>query len=171
MTKVVELLTIGRNIKVSFGRRAIDVPAKVDTGADSSSIWASNIRVGKDGILRFSLFGEGSEYYNGKIYKRSSFAVASVTSSSGHTQIRYRVKIPVKVGGKKINTWFNLSDRSRNRYPVLIGRRTLSGKFLVDVRLSDFQDSPRLVSKKLNAELEVDPAYFHNKYLKGKKKG
>ena len=57
---------------VSIGKRAIDIPAKIDTGADSSSIWASNIRVDKNGVLRFSLFGEGSPYYNGKIYKRKN---------------------------------------------------------------------------------------------------
>ena len=40
---------IGRNVKIHFNRR-MDVPAKVDTGADSSAVWASNIRVGKDGV-------------------------------------------------------------------------------------------------------------------------
>ena len=50
-----QLDTIGRSIYIDFGRRATDVPAKIDTGADSSSVWASNIRVDKDGVLTFSL--------------------------------------------------------------------------------------------------------------------
>ena len=33
-----------------------NVPAKIDTGADSSAIWASNIEMQKNGILKFSLF-------------------------------------------------------------------------------------------------------------------
>ena len=75
---------------VSIGKRAVNVLAKIDTGADRSSIWASNIRVGQDGVLRFSLFGEGSPCYNGKIFKRTDFSVARVRSSNGTSQIRYK---------------------------------------------------------------------------------
>ena len=32
------------------------IPAKIDTGADSSSIWVSHIRMDKDGTLFFQLF-------------------------------------------------------------------------------------------------------------------
>lgn len=60
---------------VDFGKRAQKVPAKIDTGADSSAVWASNIRIGKDGVLVL-LFGKGSPYYNGKIFKRTDYTVA-----------------------------------------------------------------------------------------------
>ena len=98
---------IGRNVRVDFGKRAIGVPAKVDTGADSSSVWASNIRVDKDGVLKFALFGKGSPYYNGKIFKRTDFTVAMVRSSSGHEQIRYRTHFTVTIKGRKIKALFN----------------------------------------------------------------
>ena len=39
------------------------VPAKIDTGADSSAIWASNIDMKEDGTLIFSLFGKKSPFY------------------------------------------------------------------------------------------------------------
>ena len=53
-----ERIVIGRNTHVDFGKRAAGVPAKIDTGADGSAVWASNIRVDKNGVLKFSLFGE-----------------------------------------------------------------------------------------------------------------
>ena len=34
----------------------VTIPAKIDTGADGSSIWASNIRLNR-GKLSFNLFG------------------------------------------------------------------------------------------------------------------
>ena len=127
-------IIIGRNVRIHFSQR-MDVPAKVDTGADNSAVWASNIRVGKDGVLRFSLFGEGSPYYTGKLIKRTEYSVAAVRSASGHQVIKYCTYFTVRIGGRKIRVLFGLSDRSLHNFPVLIGRRTLhKGRFLVDVR-------------------------------------
>ncbi|NBW29050.1 hypothetical protein EBR37_01550, partial [bacterium] len=38
--------------------------------------------------------------------------------------------------GRKLKTKVNLSNRSLNTYPILIGRRTINGKFVVDVSKS-----------------------------------
>ena len=164
---------IGRNVYVDFGRRAIGVSAKVDTGADSSSVWASNIRVDKDGVLRFSLFGKGSPHYNGKVFRRTNYLVAVVRSSSGHEQIRYRTHFTITIKGRKIKALFNLSDRSNNVYPVLIGRRTIAGKFLVDVCERDHVHQYKYTAdnKVLNKELARNPYKFYKKYhQKGGKK-
>lgn len=158
---------------VDFGRRAQRVPAKIDTGADSSAVWATKIRIDKDGVLRFALFGEGSPYYNGKIFKRTDYAVAKVRSSTGHEQIRYRTHFTVTIKGRRIKALFNLSDRSGNLYPVLIGRRTISGKFLVDVRKRSFAHQYKYAADNevLNKELTKDPYKFYKKYhQKGGKK-
>jgi hypothetical protein len=164
--------TIGIVELVSFGRRAENVPAKIDTGADSSAIWATNIRVGRDGVLRFSLFGEGSKYYNGKIFKRSDFDAASVKSSNGQSEIRYRTHLVVTIAGRKIRAKFNLSDRAHNTYKVLIGRRTISGKFVVDVGQNRTHLPAPQKTKLLNKKLRRNSYEFHKKYVKvsGRKK-
>lgn len=100
-----------------------NVPAKIDTGADSSSIWASHIRVTKDGVLHFRLFDENSPFYTGKAFKRKDYKAAVIRSSSGHEQIRYRAYLTLKLKGRRIKVLFNLSDRSKNNFPILIGRR------------------------------------------------
>ena len=64
-----KLPIIGSNVLVSICGRD-KVPAKIDTGADSSSIWVSHLRIDKDGVLKFRLFGESSPFYNGKVIKR-----------------------------------------------------------------------------------------------------
>lgn len=161
-----KLLVIGSSELVSVGRRAIGVPAKIDTGADTSSIWASNIRVDRDGVLKFSLFGEGSEYYNGKIYKRTNYKVAVVRNANGHEQIRYRTHFAITMAGRKIRVLLNLSDRSRNNYPVLIGRRTIANKFLVDVSKKAISYPKIARTKRLNRELQRSPYEFHKKYAK-----
>lgn len=111
---------------------AIQVAAKVDTGADSSSIWATNIQE-RDGTLTFTLFGLGSAHYSGTLISTDSFEQVSVKNSFGSTEYRYKVKIPTVIEGRKIRVAFTLADRSATLYPVLIGRNTLKGKFYVDV--------------------------------------
>ena len=164
-----DLPIIGSTTCVSIAGRE-NVPAKVDTGADSSSIWASNLRVKEDGTLVFSLFGKRSPYYTGKVFKRKDFSVAVVRSATGHEQICYRTHFPITIKGRKIRILFNLSDRGNNNFPILIGRRSLSGKFLVDVSKSEVarpSKNPR--TKPLRAELKRDPYKFYKKYTERNK--
>ncbi|MDR2524283.1 MAG: RimK/LysX family protein [Candidatus Nomurabacteria bacterium] len=147
------------------------IPAKIDTGADSSSIWASHVRIDRDGVLKFRLFGEGSRYYSGKVVKRTNFKVTSVRNSTGHSQLRYSTHFTVALGGKKIRALFNLSDRSNSSFPILIGRRTISGKFFVDVdkrvvKLNRKTNPTDRTIRGLNRALTENPYVFHQKYVK-----
>lgn len=122
---------IGSKVFVSVEDIA-KIPAKVDTGAYTSSVWASNIRE-ENGKLFFELFAPGSKFYTGRTIKRKNFSKTSVTSSNGHAEIRYVVFMHITIGDREFSTPFTLADRSGLTFPVLIGRRTLRKKFLVDV--------------------------------------
>lgn len=133
MTKA-EKTVLGRMTWVDFFDDQIHhVFAKVDTGADLSSVWASNISVDHDGYLHFTLFDKNSEFYTGRVITKKSFKVTLVRSSNGHEQIRYTVQLKVKIGGRLIRATFTLTDRSKNRFPILIGSKLLRNKFIVDV--------------------------------------
>lgn len=126
--------TLGSKEVVSFPELGFaDVPAKVDTGADSSAIWASRAVVNAQGELSFTLFAPGNRFYTGKELLTTEFKRTSVKNSSGDREFRYKVRLLVRLDGRKIRAWFNLADRSSMRYPVLLGRRLLHGKFVVDV--------------------------------------
>lgn len=166
-----ELQVIGRNVLVDFvgrNKHITAVPAKVDTGADSSSLWASNIAVSKKGLLKFTLFAEGSKYYTGEVLKRRSYRAAVVRSSNGHEQIRYRIEMPVRVAGKRVRVGFYLSDRSLNDFPILLGRRTLNKKFLVDVSVKEYKTAPK-IKRGIYEEMIKDPYAFHKKYYQDEK--
>jgi len=53
-----EKTVIGSTEFVDFGKRAQKVPAKIDTGADSSAVWASNIRIDKADSLPDTFLGK-----------------------------------------------------------------------------------------------------------------
>jgi len=144
-----DLDSIGRNALITVSGIA-DVPAKVDTGADSSSIWATNIHE-ENGELRFTLFDAENELYTGEemSFPEGKYKQVEVYSSSGEFQIRYKVALPVMVEGKHVEARFTLADRRAMAYPVLLGRNFLKGQFLVDVSQGIDHDIHRsLVQKK-----------------------
>ncbi len=130
-----QLQTIGRAEHISFPKLNITVPARVDTGARTSAIWASNIKV-VGTQLQFVLFDKSSEYYNGEVLTAVSYGTIPVTSSMGTVEERYVVKLLVQLEGRKINASFTLANRSTQVYPVLVGRNILRGKFIVNVKLA-----------------------------------
>ncbi len=127
------LTAIGTTEKIALLDYGLEkVPAKVDTGADSSAIWASNI-LEKDGQLQFTLFGPSSPYFSGKEIRTRKYSSVSVKNSFGYSEVRYKVKMRLVIAGRTIKASVGLANRASNRFPVLIGRRTLHGKFVVDV--------------------------------------
>lgn len=157
---------IGKNTVIDFIGYADSIPAKVDTGADSSSVWVSDLYIDDNNNLRFKLFDKTSPAYTGEEIVRTDFAVAKIRSSSGHVQVRYRTHFSVKLAGRRMRVLFNLSDRSKNIFPALIGRRTLHGKFHVDVSqgVQDNIAKSKNTTKRLQEELMKDPHAFYKKY-------
>lgn len=162
-----DLPIIGNSVRIEVAGIK-EVPAKVDTGAESSSIWVSDIVMEEDGRISFCLFAPGSEFYTGERLYSDDYKAMSVRNSTGQATVRYRVHLPVVIKGKKIKAGFTLADRSRNNFPILIGRRLLKGRFLVDVSKLDVPYPSRPEDTRLNEELSNNPQEFHQRYIKGK---
>jgi len=132
---MIALTLIGRAEKVEFPQLfALKVPAKIDTGADASSIWAHKVE--NDGKnLNVTFFGPKSSFYDGKVHTflPNQHTITRVSNSFGHREMRYKVTLQIRVKNRLINGSFTLADRSTKLYPVLLGRSLLKHKFLVDV--------------------------------------
>ena len=128
-----KLTHLGRAEKVKLpGIHDGFVPARIDSGATVSSIWASSIEETERG-LEFYLFGENSPYYTGDKQVITDYSTHIVSSSMGQLQTRYRVKLSVVLKSRRMLASFTLADRSTQAYPILIGRNILRNKFIVDV--------------------------------------
>jgi len=134
--KMDNLPVIGRAEEVSFpGVDLNSVPARIDTGARTSSIWASKA-LAKEGVLSVVFLGPGQKAYNkDKVHTFEHFSQLKVMSSNGQIQDRYLISLVIKIGNKKIRAKFTLADRSTQVYPVLVGRNVLKGKFVVNVKV------------------------------------
>ncbi|HSX29775.1 MAG TPA: RimK/LysX family protein [Candidatus Saccharimonadales bacterium] len=130
------------------------VHARIDTGAQTSAIWASVITQ-QDGRLGVVFFGKGHPLYDGVVHYFDDFTYGMVTSSNGQAEPRYKIRLSIKLGGKRIRARFTLADRSTQVYPVLIGRNILRGKFVVDVKQGTaLKTAERIHSAALQSRLE-----------------
>lgn len=140
MTKFYKLL-IGRAEPIDFPMLGLEaVPAKVDTGAFRSAIHAKDLKIVTiDGTetLQGSILGGNSFHQEGVPFVTSDFRVITVENSFGHSEERYEIKLDVKIGIRTFKTSFSLADRSTKIYPVLIGRKFLNGRFLIDTTLAN----------------------------------
>ncbi len=131
------LKTIGRQDLVDLpGLQLLDIDAKVDTGAYTSSLHVKAVEAfEKDGQLwvRFKLDHPHNAAYNNKAFRMPVFAHKPIKSSSGQAEFRYIVQTDIQLFGKRYKTEFSLTDRSQMDFPVLLGRKLLYRKFIVDV--------------------------------------
>src|SRR5882762_3781373 len=110
------LETIGTTENINLPEFGLHrVPAKIDTGADSCSIWASDVRVDDDGALSYVLFGPGSRLYTGERLHAEMYRTRSVKNSFGVAEFRYKVRMQTQIGKRKIRAWFTLADRAEMR--------------------------------------------------------
>ena len=108
----------------------VTIAARVDTGAATSALDARDIKVlsGRKEV-EFRL----PERCGGHLVRRKVHAWRIVTSSDGKSEERPEVQMEFRFGDRQIRTHVTLSDRSHMHYPLLLGRRTLSNRFIVDV--------------------------------------
>lgn len=135
-----EKLVIGRREVVDFPELGLfGIIAKVDTGAYTSVLHCHDIKE-KNGVLYFKPENSGIEQ------QFSLYTQKEIKNSFGEVENRYIIKTIVKIGKKRIKAIISLTDRGKMRYPVLIGRRLLKNRFIVDV--SQLEVLPVKFSKK-----------------------
>jgi len=130
---------IGRREMVSFPLLGISAQeAKIDTGAYTSSIHCENIALDYENskpILYFTLANNINGMLQEERFRYELFARKTIKNSFGEMEERFVIRTLIHIGRKKIWSSISLSNRDAMRYPVLIGRKLLKGKFLVDVNL------------------------------------
>ena len=109
------------------------VPAKIDSGARTSSLHAIVLdefeREGEK-YVRFEVFFPAHHVM--QVCEAVHVDVRGITSSNGETQMRYVIKTPLKIGTETFRAEISLADRSDMKFPMLIGRSALRRRFLVD---------------------------------------
>lgn len=109
------------------------IPAKIDTGARTSSLHATILEEFDRGGERFVRFAVDFADQNVRqVCEAVHIDWRGVTSSNGDTQLRRIIKTPLRIGQFKFRAEISLADRSDMRFPMLIGRSSLRRRFVVD---------------------------------------
>ncbi len=131
------LHTVGRVEQVDLPDWNITgIEAKIDTGAYSSSIHCHHIEeFEKEGIsfVRFNILDPEHHSYNDQLVELPIFDKRDVKSSNGQTETRFFIKTTIRMFNTEYKIELSLTDRSVMKFPVLIGRKFIHNKFLVDV--------------------------------------
>jgi len=127
---------IGSRALVDFPLFGVEgVPAKVDTGARTSSLHATHIR-------QFERDGEpwvAFRFYSGTRGSRKPHtaeaplsAVRKIRSSNGATEERLIIRTKLRVQDRVWSSEVSLAKRGSMAFPMLLGRTCLRKRFLVD---------------------------------------
>ena len=112
------------------------IVAKIDTGAYSSSLHCHNINKymqNNTTWVHFNLLDPDHLFYNEKLFKLPISDEREVKSSNGQSQKRIFVQTRIKFFEQIFDIELSLTNRSEMKHPLLIGRKFLKNKFLVDV--------------------------------------
>ena len=112
-----------------------DLDAKIDTGADSSALHCDDIYIDKQQQVHFKLLDEVHPAYNGKKFVFKLHKLKKIKSSNGTMQERPCIKTKIVLMGKSYMGTITLTDRSDMKFPMLVGRKFLAKRYLVDVSL------------------------------------
>ena len=145
-----EKLLIGRREKIDFPELKLSgIIAKVDTGAYTTALHCDKI-VEKNGVLYFTPLGPLDNGYTGEQHSVTIYDQKEIRNSFGEVEKRYIIKTTIKIGRKRIKALISLTNRGKMRYPVLIGRKLLKNRFIVDVAQLEALTKKVVIRKKKN---------------------
>ncbi|MFK7786919.1 MAG: ATP-dependent zinc protease [Crocinitomicaceae bacterium] len=128
---------IGRWDYADFpGFQLTDVPVKIDTGAFTSSLRCSLIEeIVKDGttILRYTILDQDDPIpIEKRTFETGNYTSRVVRNSGGEPEKRFSVETTVHIFEEDTLVEFTLAKRHGLRFPVLLGRKFLGNRFLID---------------------------------------
>ncbi len=121
-----EKITIGEVEEVVLMPWGVRLPARIDTGAATSSLDARELKV-KNNIAEFKL----PKKYGASLFRLPVIDWQNIRSAD-FKERRPVVEITLCMGPKLIRAQVSLNDRSRVSYPLIIGRNILKDNFVVD---------------------------------------
>ena len=166
MTIKKEKRIIGRRETVDFPDLGLSgIVGKIDTGAYSTALHCHDIHVKEqDGqrSLCFKLLDPTHPEFTNKEICLSEFSEKQIKNSFGEVEHRYIIKTRVRIARKLIKSVISLTDRGNMRYPVLIGRKLLKNRFIVDVSELHLWEKKKKLPKKTTPRYNQPNPSIHN---------
>lgn len=111
------------------------IKVKVDTGARTSALHAFFVepfKLGKVDMVRFGIHPEQSNDEVELICEAEVLDVRVVTDSGGHSEERYVISTPMRLGDHEWNVEMTLTNRDTMKFRMLLGRTAMKNRVIVD---------------------------------------
>ena len=134
-------ITIGRTDKADFPELSLsEIDLKIDSGAYTSSIHCSNINkitVNGVSLIQFTLLDPEHSFFNNKEFTFKNYASKIVKSSNGVSEMRFMILTEIFIFNKNFPIYLTLSERKDMKFPILLGRKFLNKKFVIDTTMKN----------------------------------
>ena len=129
-------ILIGRSDKADFPEIELDnIDIKIDSGAYTSSIHCYEVNEVKEGnstFLKLKFLDNSHPQYNKKDFIFDEYSSKIVKSSSGIKETRFRIHTKITIFNQTFPIYLTLSERKDMKFPILLGRKFLNKKFVID---------------------------------------
>ncbi|PTN05969.1 RimK/LysX family protein [Mangrovibacterium marinum] len=129
-------LLIGRYDEADFPDLQLEnIEVKIDSGAYTSSVHCHSIELielnGEKKLHGYFLDPNHAQYHN-KEFIFDRFTKKRIRSSNGQMEERYCIETQIRLFNQNFPIELTLSERGQMKFPVLLGRKFLSRRFVVD---------------------------------------
>ena len=136
MHDINQKIIIGRSDKANFPELNLeDIDIKIDSGAYTSSIHCSDVKEiinNNKNFIKFKLLDYSHPQYNNKDFIIEDYSSKMIKSSNGISEKRFLIKTKIILFNTELPIYLTLSERSDMKFPVLLGRKFLNKKFVID---------------------------------------
>lgn len=129
---------IGATETIRVEPSQLEIRARVDTGAQTSSIHAQDIDIARGGNASGKPIGFTLVNQQGQSARINAHVARQITvRTSEGSERRYAVPLTLSWNGTAKTVLVTLNDRTQMRYRLLLGRNWLRGDYIVDVEIND----------------------------------
>lgn len=136
-------IDVYKNRKLIGRRERVDLPelmlknvvAKIDSGAYTSSIHIERCHIIEENDkkrLAVVFLDKDHPSFNPEVIHFDHWTQKKVKSSTGESRMRYFIKTSIRIGNETLPIDFSLTTRHGMKYPILLGRKFVNKRFLID---------------------------------------
>lgn len=145
-------IIIGRKDIADFEKLDLyGIEVKIDSGAYTSSFHCHKIEtITKDGVehIKCNFLDPNHPQYHEKEFWFDDFKMRSIKSSNGSVEERVSILTEITIFRKKFPIELTLTERIEMKHPVLLGRKFISKRFLIDTSRKNLSLNGKLIQIK-----------------------
>ncbi|MCC7333314.1 MAG: ATP-dependent zinc protease [Flavobacteriales bacterium] len=143
-------ILIGRQDIADFPELNLyELPVKIDSGAYTSSLHCHNISEFVENEvkkIKCNFLDPEHSNYHEKEFIFEAFKKRKVKSSNGIVETRYSIITKIKLFNQFYPIELTLTERANMRFSVLLGRKFLSKKFIINTAIKNLSFKNKLLT-------------------------